>query len=180
MKTKVINMFGGPGVGKSTIATGLFSAMKQRRMEVEYVSEYAKEITWEKTNALLDNQIHVFAEQFRRQFRLLGKVNWIVTDSPLVLSAVYFNKYAKDQSTFTDSYLKLCEKFFMESFNQFDNRNIVIERSKLYNPNGRNQTLEQAIEIDQEIVDILLDFDIDYREVWGSESEIIQKILEGL
>ena len=91
--TKVICLCGGPGVGKSTVATGLFSALKQRKVSCEYVSEYAKEVVWEGTHKLLENQIHIFAEQFRRQFRLLGKVDYIVTDSPLILSSVYFRDY---------------------------------------------------------------------------------------
>ena len=39
---KVINFFGGPGVGKSTAACDLFVAMKKAGYKVEYVDEYAK------------------------------------------------------------------------------------------------------------------------------------------
>ena len=91
--TKIINLIGGPGVGKSTIASGLFSELKQRKVSCEYVSEYAKEVTWEQTHKLLENQIHVFSEQFRRQYRLLGQVDFVITDSPLLLNTVYFNYY---------------------------------------------------------------------------------------
>ena len=37
---------GSPGVGKSTVAAGVFSELKRRQISCEYVSEYAKEITW--------------------------------------------------------------------------------------------------------------------------------------
>ncbi len=107
--TKVIALCGGPGVGKSTVATGLFSELKQRKISCEYVSEYAKEITWEGTQKLLENQMHVFAEQFRRQFRLLNKVDYIVTDSPLIFSSIYFDFYYKSlkEQVFSQEYEEL-------------------------------------------------------------------------
>ena len=92
-KTKIINFFGGPGVGKSTTATGLFSWMKQQGYSVEYVSEFAKELSWEGSTSQLENQAHVFAEQFRRQWRLIDQVDYVITDSPLLLSSVYFDYY---------------------------------------------------------------------------------------
>lgn len=42
--TKVINLIGAPGAGKSTIASQLFSLMKWQGLDVELVSEYAKEL----------------------------------------------------------------------------------------------------------------------------------------
>ena len=33
-KTKIINFFGGPGIGKSTQAAGLYSLMKKNNMSV--------------------------------------------------------------------------------------------------------------------------------------------------
>ena len=46
--TKVINLFGGPGAGKSTTAAGLFYEMKVRDIKCELVTEYAKDMTYEK------------------------------------------------------------------------------------------------------------------------------------
>lgn len=43
-----INIFGGPGVGKSTISSGLFYQMKTRGYKVEFISEYAKDLTYGK------------------------------------------------------------------------------------------------------------------------------------
>jgi len=42
MKTKVINLFAGPGAGKSTTAAGLFAEMKRANVDVELVTEYVK------------------------------------------------------------------------------------------------------------------------------------------
>ena len=59
---KVINFFGGPGVGKSTAACDLFVAMKKAGYKVEYVDEYAKEKTYEKEFKKLDDQLYILAK----------------------------------------------------------------------------------------------------------------------
>lgn len=45
---KIINIFGGAGVGKSTFAAELFVNMKKRGISVEMPYEYPKELTWKK------------------------------------------------------------------------------------------------------------------------------------
>ena len=149
--TKIINMFGGPGVGKSTTASGLFYCMKKKDMSVEYVSEYAKDITWEGTHSLLENQLHVFSEQFRRQWRLLGKVDYVITDSPILLSYVYFGLYNNTLEKFNSEYVDLSKKYFLETFKQFQNINFIITRKKKYQPSGRIQSYEEAVSLDKEI-----------------------------
>ena len=42
MKTLVINLIGGPGCGKSTIAAELFSRLKKMGVTCELVTEYIK------------------------------------------------------------------------------------------------------------------------------------------
>ena len=54
MKVKaVINLYGGPGCGKSTVSSGLFYKMKSEGYCVEYVSEYAKDLTYEERYNIL-------------------------------------------------------------------------------------------------------------------------------
>lgn len=43
-----INLFAGPGTGKSTTAAGVFFEMKRSGMSVEYVTEYAKSLVFSK------------------------------------------------------------------------------------------------------------------------------------
>ena len=40
--TKIINLFGGPGIGKSTQAAGLYYEMKKLNMNVEMPYEFPK------------------------------------------------------------------------------------------------------------------------------------------
>lgn len=44
---KVINLFGGAGIGKSTFAASLFAHMKQLHLNVELVQEYAKHLVYQ-------------------------------------------------------------------------------------------------------------------------------------
>ena len=86
--TKVINFYGGPSAGKSTMAAQLFGIMKANRFNVEYVPEFAKDLTW-KQSKCLDDQLYVFAVQHHALYTLLGQVDYIITDSPLLLSLHY-------------------------------------------------------------------------------------------
>ena len=83
---KVINIFGAPGAGKSTTASGLFYEMKKHWIECEYIQEFAKELVWSDSTHLLSQQNYIFAEQERRLNRLNQKIDVAISDSPLILS----------------------------------------------------------------------------------------------
>jgi adenylate kinase family enzyme len=128
-QTKVINIWAGPGCGKSTIAADLFAEMKWQGKEVELVTEVAKDIVWEGHHNLFDDQFYISAMQNRRQERLINKVNFIITDCPLMLCEVYM----------ADDYPREMLPAMLAVFNRYDNFNVVLTRRKAYNPNGRNQ-----------------------------------------
>ena len=154
--TKIINMFGGPGSGKSTLAAGVFYELKKNNVNCELVNEFAKDIVWDGTNALLENQLYIFAEQFRRQWRLINKVDYVITDSPLALSCVYHDYLSvQNAKKNTKNYIESTRNFFMQSFLEFDNLNFVVRRKPLYNPIGRIQTEDAAKRIDNDILKLL-------------------------
>ena len=86
---KVINLYCGPGGGKSTGAAKLFAHLKQQDKNVELVTEFAKQLTWQNRQVDLSNQIYVFAKQHSKLFHLEDEVDVVVTDSPLLLSLIY-------------------------------------------------------------------------------------------
>lgn len=88
-KPIVVSLYAGPGAGKSTLAAYTFSKLKMLGVNCELVTEFAKDKVWEKNNTALDNQIYIFAKQQYRIARCADKVDVIVTDSPLFLSAFY-------------------------------------------------------------------------------------------
>lgn len=136
-KTLVVNLFAGPGSGKSTSMAHIFAMLKWKGFDCEMASEYAKDKVWENSHDVLNDQFYVSAKQYHKLFRLNGKVEIIITDSPILLGAYYGRKEPKE---FQDLLLrKHCD---------FNNLNFFLERIKKFNPNGRLQTEDQAKEID--------------------------------
>jgi len=152
---RVINVLGGPGAGKSTTAAGLFFEMKKRQIEVELVTEYAKDMTWEKRHNVLSDQLYILAKQNRRVQRLAGQVEWVITDSPVILGMVYKSP----------DYYPSFDTFVMEVFNSYDNHNFLIGRDFAYQAAGRNQTADEAVEVDNVIKDMLDEKQIPYHRV---------------
>ena len=167
---QVINLFGGPGAGKSTTAAGLFYEMKKRRIEVELVTEYAKDMVWEGRHNILEDQIYIFAKQQRRISRLRDhRIDWVITDSPIALGLVYLRDGA-----LSDNFRDLV----MEVFDSFENHNFLLQRNFEYNPIGRNQKdLEEAGIYDQKVASLLDARDIPFRTIVGGEWAVT-RILE--
>lgn len=147
--TKIINIFGGPSAGKTGCAWLVAGELKKRGESVEYVSEYAKELVWENALELLKDQKHVFENQNRRIARLLGKVNYIVTDSPTILSLIYGNLYGRKISPDF-------RRIVSASYKNQNNYNFVIRRDpKVFETEGRIQNLKESIKIDRQIIKML-------------------------
>lgn len=166
-KPIIINLIGGPGSGKSTIAAGLFYELKRRGICCEIASEYAKDKVWEESFKTLDDQIYVFGKQFHRIFRLKDKVDIVITDSPLLLSIIYDSG---DSEYF--------DKFIVEQYKKFNNLLVFVERETNYESEGRMQNEEEAKMIDNEIKSLLHKHDIDY--VVSSTTKAIDDILNML
>lgn len=156
---KVINLFAAPGSGKSTTGAGLFFKMKIARKSVELVTEYAKDLTYEGLIGLVD-QYRIFAEQERRQRRLIDHVEWAITDSPLPLSLIYASPERLDEM----------RDVVLNRFDTYDNYNFFIRRTKPYWKVGRNQTEEESDILATRIRGMLDDHDIGYVEVDGDET----------
>ena len=142
----VINFFGGPNSGKSTMAAGLFHKMKVEGFSVEHVNEYAKMCVWEERMDLLEDQLYVMAKQNRRVKRLENKVGFAVTDSPILLSSIYRDAYGEPH------YSDLIDKLAHECFNKNHNINFMCKRDQQeYTRNQRSVDHEKALEIDESI-----------------------------
>lgn len=168
MKTLIVNAFGGPGVGKTTCCWHIASELKKRGILTEYVSEYAKELVYEEKFDLLDDSMYgqtiIFHEQKRRLDRLIGKVEIIVTDSPLLLSITYAN----------DANEQFKNKILME-FNNYNNFNLVVLRNKSleFEQSGRKENLEQSIIKDQQICELLEENNIFYGSYLHTKMDLI-------
>lgn len=156
MKQPVINLFGGPGCGKSIACADIFSALKKKGVNCEMAREFAKDLAWKITAAkgekidpriaeqFFKDQQKIFGRQSERQSDLEHKVDVIVTDSPLLNSIVYDAKKDID-----------FHRSVFNKFNEYDNHNYLLTRVFPYEEDGRYQTEEEAEEIDRVIRNLL-------------------------
>lgn len=168
--TKIINLIGGPGTGKSTIAAELFAKMKWQGISVELVTEYAKDLVWEQRKHTFKNELYIFAKQHHRLFRLQGEVDYIITDSPIIQS-IFYNKIYGDNS-------EIYENFVLNEFNKFENINFWLKRTKPYVEKGRNQTQEEADAIGYALRAMLLRLKIQHEALGATQGITSQYILE--
>ena len=162
-KALVLNLFAGPGTGKTTMMAAVFAELKFRGVDCEIAPEYAKEVVWGENMKLLEDQLYIFAKQAHRVFRIRDKVDVILTDSPLLFSLVYGEQM-------TDAFRTLVR----EQHHIYKSLNIFLTRSKPYNPNGRTQDENGAIELDVSILKMLDDNNINYLKIDSDKDNIIK------
>lgn len=161
--TIVINAFAGPGAGKTTSCLEIAEKLKKQGFVTEYVQEYAKDLVYDNNLTMLDghyeHQFAILNEQMKRINRLYGKVDFIVTDSPILLNNTYLNedKNTEVYSAYSDSVNKL--------YGLYNNFNYFVERdTSVFEKEGRIHNLEQSIAIDNELKNMLhnnqIDFDV--------------------
>lgn len=168
---KVINLFAGPGAGKSTTAAGVFSFLKQDGVSCELVTEVAKDMVWDKAFAVMQDQHLIFAKQRHRLIRLTGQVDYVVTDSPIILGNLYF------------SASPAFEQVMLEEMQAMENINFLLARVKLFSQVGRMQDEEGAKVIDEACHRLLTKYDLPYTLVEGGTQagilRIVTEVLHG-
>lgn len=152
----VVNLFGTPGAGKSTGAAYIFSNLKMRGINAELVTEFAKDMVWEDNKEVFKNQAYIFGTQSFRISRCQDKVDVIVTDCPLFLTAFY-NQSPILGKQFNDVVFSV--------FNSYNNINYFIDRVKDYNPIGRLQTEKEALALKAPMLQMLKDYKVDFTTI---------------
>lgn len=168
-RTLVVNLFGGPGSGKSTTAAGVFYELKSAGINCELAAEYAKDLTWEERHQTFKDQIYIFGKQYHRICRLLGQVDVIITDSPILLTPIYDSEKRP-----TLKKLVIEEHMKMWTFNAF------INRVKKFNPKGRLHNENEACHLDMHILDMLNESKIPFSTFEGNpqgKNKLVDRIL---
>ena len=162
MNTIIINLFGEPSVGKSTCAMDITARLKRKGINAEYVSEFAKDKVYENNWEVFKHQEYLFGKQSFKMGRVKDKVQVVVVDSPLLLCAVYNND---------DTLGEYFNKTVLNVFNSYDNRNYLLTRNHKYENEGRIQNEEEALDVRNQIIDILKNMNIDYDFTTSSEED---------
>ncbi len=149
---KVVNLFGGPGSGKSATAAGVYNKLKIRGINCELVREYAKELYYaERLQQMMEFQEVIYATQHSWIQDKEGKVDFVITDSPILLSAVYPDINRDLFNLRPWPALHEFKTLVRAQFIYYDNINIWLNRPKDYEKEGRLQDEKQAKWIDRMI-----------------------------
>ena len=167
--TLIVNLYGGPGTGKSTGAAYIFSKLKMAGIDAELVTEFAKDKVWEQNKEVFKCQFYIIGKQVFRVSRCFGKVDVIVTDSPIRLGKIYADII--DRPTLGNAALEEAKIYDKNSIDVF------LKRCKAYNPNGRNQTEEEAKQIDEQIKSILPDNHLEFDATTEGYDKLFEYIM---
>lgn len=153
---RVLNLIGQPGAGKSTLAAGIFWLLKTRHYNVELVTEYTKDAIYEGSGFVLEDELLVFAEKYRRIKRLSGSVELAITDSPLMNAVFYDRSFGAEGRA-----------FFRRVAERFDNRYVFVRRVAPYVPHARMSSQAEADRMGEVIRGFLVSEKIPFFEVDG-------------
>ena len=167
-QTIVVNLLGGPGVGKSIYCAKIFTYLKLQGVNCEMTREYAKELVWEGDLEKLKDQESIYKEQKRRLLILDNKVDVVVTDAPLISSLFYIQKEELD-----------LKSEIINDFSNFNNLNFFLNRveNTPFQKEGRYQTELESKALDFEFKKILCDNNIIFVNILGhlENSDFIAK-----
>jgi hypothetical protein len=148
-RTKVLNIYAGPGTGKSTTAAAIFAELKYRGVNCEYVPEDPKWATWEgRSEKYFADQVGIMSRQLFKMNILRDEVDLIIMDCPIVMCLTYMQ---------IDDPMTALHTLTAQAYKTFENMDIFLERDpeRGYNQKGRSQTPEEAIAKDTQIHGIM-------------------------
>lgn len=188
--TKVISFAAGPAAGKTTIAHDVFSIMKRKGLSVGWIEEFATDLSWKGDHAGMQDQLWILGEQNHRLYTQLGKVEYIVTDTCMLLG-IYYMKHAfekfkgagcADIAFDYDNFYWSLVNTINATFNMYDNSVFFVDRGDrvVDVPRyGENPSTHADVDhstrllADREIRDVLDSYRIDYQVV-KEASEVIE------
>lgn len=143
---KVINICGAPNSGKSSLAAHLFSDFKSRGLNCELVTEAAKTVIYEKTKHKIWNQPLIFGEQLQGILRVIDEVDFVITDSPIILGIAY----RPDCFSTLDDLIK-------QTFSYFNNYCYILPINNNFKKTGRRHTKAECVDLQNNIINIVCD-----------------------
>lgn len=168
----VINLFAGSGAGKSTTAALLYAKMKLAGIHYELVREYVKNWVWNDKKIKESDQLYLLGKQSQYESLLYNQVDYIITDSPVLLSGAY-QTYYTDQTYCTDAALSFLEHSRQKGVNHL---NLFINRTKKFDNRGRYNTEEEAIVFDSYLKNFLKEKEIPFIELFQTDEARVDEI----
>ena len=174
--TVLINMLGQPSSGKTSLSAKLFAQLKAMDLNAEYTSEYVKGWAWEGKKVGPFDQFYIFGKETHNQSRLFDKVDFIISDSPVMLTAFYHYFYNGNEALneVCHNFYNLAEEAGVEVINFF------LPRKKKYIAKGRYQTAEEADALAFQLKEWLNKEGYEYIELECPDKERVNVVLEKL
>jgi len=174
--TILINMLGCPSSGKTSLSAKLFAQLKAMDLNAEYTSEYVKGWAWEGKKVGPFDQFYIFGKETHNQSRLFDKVDFIISDSPVMLTAFYHYFYNGNEALneVCHNFYNLAEEAGVEVVNFF------LPRKKKYVAKGRYQTQEEADALAFQLKEWLNKEGYEYTILECPDKERINVVLEKL
>lgn len=151
MKHRRINLFGRPGVGKSTVAAHLYHEMKKRHLKVELVNEYVKSWAYMGRPVRSFDQVYIFGKQINAEDRLLfhSGLDYIISDSPIMIQFCY--------ATMNQDPVRFALRDLVRLFDaQFKPLNIFLDSPRTaHEETGRYHSLKEAMAVAEVMKEVL-------------------------
>lgn len=170
--TFIISFVGASGAGKSTAALGTTYKLKLKGKSVEYVDEFAKHLVYtDLLEKYIPNQTYIIAEQYKVIYDLIGKVDYVISDAGLEISALHSSK---------EKVVEDLAWYLTSKMNQYT---ILIERDTekvKYEEDGRIEDEEESRIFGEKLENYLKEKGAKYVKVKGSDKaiETALKIIE--
>lgn len=183
-----VNLYGGPGAGKSTIAHKLIVIFKENGINAELVPEHIKPQAYKNIPVkTLSEQLALQMKQHEsEQVWFDAGIDVLVCESPILLNVFYGHllfkqiskEFCKDRQSKTLATSGILEDLvaYRTAFTMYDIHEemypcldyYLARDDAMYSTEGRFQTLEQAKEIDTK----LKQFMMDCMEPWATVIEV--------
>jgi hypothetical protein len=152
----------------------IFAELKMRHISTEYTPEYAKQLVWQEKFEDLNNQYHVSLTQYKMLKCIDGKVDYIITDSPLFLGLFYNRDFENNTSDIIKT-----ECMILDKLKEFNNKYIFLERNETYpfETQGRVHNEQESKRIDAELKKLLEKHNIKFK-VFKSSKDSISNIID--
>lgn len=169
--TTIINMYGGPGAGKSTSAAYLYYLLKAAGENVEMVREYVKNWAWEGRKISAYDQIYFLGKQVRHESMLFGKVKFIVTDAPVFMSVYYASAFCTP--VLAEGVKRTVQAFYQQTLEDGHKQyHVLLQRDHAYASEGRYQTETEAKQIDVKLEEMFTDLKLPLIKVSSNEDAL--------
>lgn len=164
----LVNLFGGPGIGKSTTAAALFALAKKQGINAELCREYIKNWVWEERKVCPGDQPYITSKQNRRVLVLCrANVDLIISDSPVLLGVIYEKEFDPNVPKVVDAIYRQHQAYVDKL--GYTTLNVVLSRHKPYVKEGRFHSRDEAVAIDGAVHSTLNKYGINYVSIDGSE-----------